>query len=581
MRTLNSLPITVLHSCFSFLLLLVGITLLFAKPVQAATMLSEGDVCLPAPEPTVSSALGDPFDQLDTTVWATDPETHFAPFVLCGDNVLKLVGTPESVWRSKLFYRRPMVSGQMATIEFKLDSLNAKANFAIENGSDGIANRFGIEADRGKIYAKIFTGTFLFPGTLLTPTKLNTWYELSLTLDDDTGFVMALRDTESGQTATYTHKMPTGMEWRFSHYVQQGNSYIDNFAQTGGPLAISTIADQRINEDTGTGVIPFRIGNFGPITTPVTVTVTNSNPGRLFPLDSVVLGGSGLNRTIVITPAADQSGSATFTVTLATDTETSQRAFKVFVGPVNDPPTISPIDYKNTRRVPGGEPIGPLLFVVGDIDNLVISLTVSVTTSNLAVLSPENIIILGSSPTHTMTLIPSAQTPGDVTVTVTVSDVNSSASTSFNLSTFARRFAPLVFGPAPAPPEPPCEIRPVDCFEPNNGFNSATPLTMPSSISATVYGQIDQRDYFAVDLLAGHQYTVSIAFSTGDLDLYLYADADRLEPVVKSDRSDTRYETLTYTPKQDGRFYILVFNYLPLPEPTPVLHEYRLQTEVQ
>lgn len=573
MLTLNSLLTIVLRSKVSYMLLFMAALFVIAQPVKAVTAVRQNDSCVRAPSRPEESILGDTFDMLDKTVWSTDPTSHFAPFVLCGDNVLKAVGIPEGAWRGKLFYNRAMVSGDTVTIDFKLDALNSKANFDVENGSDGTANRFGIEADQGKIYIKIFTGTFLFPGALITPTRLDTWYELTLAVDDIKGFSVKLRDTDSDVTATYTRKMPKGMKWNFAHYLIEGNAYLDNFAQSGQALAISGIPDQRIDEDAATGPIPFRIGNFGPITTAVTVTLQSPDSGPLFPSGSAVLGGSGLQRTIAITPAANQSGSATFTLTLSTDTDTTERAFNVYVNSVNDVPTISPISYTNAGRVPGGEPVGPLPFVIGDVDNSVISLTVNVTTSNLAVLPLENIRFAGSGPNRTITVIPSALTSGDVTVTLTVSDAIGSSNTSFHISSFSRRFTPIVYGPA-IPPS--CETQAVDCFEPNNGFNSATPITVPRSLSATLNGSVDQRDYFSVNLVAGHTYTVTMLFPIGDLDLYLYTDGEPFKPVAISDQTDTRFEQIVYTPQQDGRFFILAFNYLDPKVPQLGLLQYSL-----
>ena len=585
LKSFKSFIITFRRSSSTIVPLLVPLlvafvaSVLLAHPVQARTVVGQAAACVPAPDQPESSALIDSFDALDSTAWAIDPTTHFAPVEQCNNNVLQSIGTPEGVWRSKLFYKRPLRSGNAAMLAFKLDSLNTTANFAIENGSDGFANRFGIEANQGKIYVKVFTGTFFFPGTLITPTKIDTWYELTLAVDDVNGFSMKLRDAETDQTATYTRSMPAGLAWNFSHYLLTGTAYLDNYAQSGQPLAISSVADEYIYEDGNTGPIAFRIGNFGPISAPVTLTVQNTNNARLLPPGSVVLNGSGLQRTVIITPAANQSGSATISLTLTTDTETTQRVFKIFVSPVDDAPIISDIDYKNTNRVPGGEPIGPLPFIIGDIDTPIISLTVSAISSNQSVLPPANIRIDGSGPTRTITLVPSAQTSGDVTVTVVVSDATSSISTRFNLSSFSRRFTPIVFGPAIQPTPPPCNTQPVDCFEPNNGFSTATPITPPVSLTATLNGASDQRDYFEMNLVAGRTYTFTTRFDNGDLDFYLYADTDRVIPVEKSDQTNTRFEHIVYTPTQGGRYFLLSFNYLAQPEPVPVLRVYRLVIE--
>src|SRR5204863_9664342 len=70
------------------------------------------------------------------------------------------------------------------------------------------------------------------------------------------------------------------------------------------------------------------------------VSATSSNPA-LIPDVNILLGPGGSNRTIRLTPLANQSGIATITVS-ATDSSnfTGTRSFMVVVTPVNDAPTL-------------------------------------------------------------------------------------------------------------------------------------------------------------------------------------------------------------------------------------------------
>src|SRR6185295_9988115 len=54
------------------------------------------------------------------------------------------------------------------------------------------------------------------------------------------------------------------------------------------------------------------------------------NP-TLVPLGNLVLGGSGANRTVTVTPAAGQSGTATITVTVSDGTLSASNSFVVTV----------------------------------------------------------------------------------------------------------------------------------------------------------------------------------------------------------------------------------------------------------
>src|SRR6185503_6871667 len=75
---------------------------------------------------------------------------------------------------------------------------------------------------------------------------------------------------------------------------------------------ISDIVDQATEEDTATPVLPFTIGDVETTAAALTVTATSSNTA-LVPNANLVLAGSGANRTINATPAANQSGTTTIT----------------------------------------------------------------------------------------------------------------------------------------------------------------------------------------------------------------------------------------------------------------------------
>ncbi len=63
------------------------------------------------------------------------------------------------------------------------------------------------------------------------------------------------------------------------------------------------------------------------------VSATSSN-STLVPNANIVLGGTGTDRTIAITPAAGQSGTTTITVTVSDGISTSSDTFQLIVNPV-------------------------------------------------------------------------------------------------------------------------------------------------------------------------------------------------------------------------------------------------------
>jgi hypothetical protein len=78
---------------------------------------------------------------------------------------------------------------------------------------------------------------------------------------------------------------------------------------------ISNVSDLTVTIGASTGPITFTIGDVesgGALT----VTANSSNP-LLVPNGSIVLGGNSVTRTATITPAANQSGQVTITLTVS------------------------------------------------------------------------------------------------------------------------------------------------------------------------------------------------------------------------------------------------------------------------
>lgn len=109
------------------------------------------------------------------------------------------------------------------------------------------------------------------------------------------------------------------------------------------PPTLSAIGNRTIDEDALAGPIAFTVDDTETPAAQLNVAATSSstNP-NLLPSGSLVLGGAGGNRSITITPAANENGSATITVTVTdqagrTDTE----SFTLTVRAVNDAPTLA------------------------------------------------------------------------------------------------------------------------------------------------------------------------------------------------------------------------------------------------
>jgi hypothetical protein len=196
---------------------------------------------------------------------------------------------------------------------------------------------------------------------------------------------------------------------------------------TGTPPTPTAIPNQSIQEDTSSAPISFTISDAETSATDLSVSAQSSNP-VLVPNNNITFGGTGSNRTLVVTAAADQSGTATITVTVSDGSMTSSTDFVLSVNPVNDPPTISDIPdiavYRNTST-------DPIPFSIGDIDTPVENLIVSASSSDPLVVPDSNILLEGSGNNRTVTITPATDQVSAATITITVSDGLLTASDSF------------------------------------------------------------------------------------------------------------------------------------------------------
>ncbi|MEX0270185.1 DUF4347 domain-containing protein [Leptolyngbyaceae cyanobacterium UHCC 1019] len=94
---------------------------------------------------------------------------------------------------------------------------------------------------------------------------------------------------------------------------------------------VSTIADQTTGQNTATSPISFTISDVETAASSLTMTATSSNTA-LFPNGNIVFGGSGANRTLILTPANNQFGTATITVNVSDGNLVTPTTFTVTVG---------------------------------------------------------------------------------------------------------------------------------------------------------------------------------------------------------------------------------------------------------
>lgn len=209
--------------------------------------------------------------------------------------------------------------------------------------------------------------------------------------------------------------------------LKVGTSFSDVAGANTSPL-ISSIADQSIPASGSTGPLDFTVQDAESPATSLTVSASSDN-ATLLPDASTnfVFSGTSTNRTITVNPAFGQEGTANITVSVSDGVNTSSTIFTLRVGF----PVISAIPgqivYPNTSSA-------PISFTVGDAETPAASLTLSKASSYPGLVDPSGIVFGGSGANRTVTITPVANQTGVATITVTVSDGTSTASSSFQVT---------------------------------------------------------------------------------------------------------------------------------------------------
>lgn len=186
------------------------------------------------------------------------------------------------------------------------------------------------------------------------------------------------------------------------------------------PLVIAGLQDLSIDEDTNTGLIPFTLSDPDSAIPALTVTATSSNL-TLVPVKSVVLAGTGANRTIKVTPALNRSGSAVITVTAADKTQRITTSFTLTVNEVNDLPVLAKIGKPKALKEDG--PASIVAFsglTAGPFENQPI--TVTATSSNPSIIPHPTVIYTSPAAAGSISIVSAPNQFGSATITLTITD---------------------------------------------------------------------------------------------------------------------------------------------------------------
>jgi hypothetical protein len=225
----------------------------------------------------------------------------------------------------------------------------------------------------------------------------------------------------------YGFRQATGPGLLWVDDFKVGTSFSDVAGVNQAP-SVSSISAQTLPKGGNTGPLSFTVSDPETVANLLTVTATSDNL-TLVPNGSpnIVLAsdGGGTNRTITVTPAASQQGSANITINANDGANNSFTTFKVTVGA----PTIGAIPNQITTINTATPPVP---FNASDAEND--TLTFVKTSSNPTLVTTAGIAVTGSSPNWDVTVTPQSGQSGVTTITLGVADGHNTNYTSFKVT---------------------------------------------------------------------------------------------------------------------------------------------------
>ncbi|OGU73054.1 MAG: hypothetical protein A3H45_15770 [Ignavibacteria bacterium RIFCSPLOWO2_02_FULL_55_14] len=215
------------------------------------------------------------------------------------------------------------------------------------------------------------------------------------------------------------------------------------------PPTISDIANQVINEDSNTGTLALTVGDVETPAAALTVTGSSSNLA-LVPNANIVFGGSEANRTVTVTPAANQNGTATITVTVTDDNgATASDTFLLTVNAVNDAPSFVKGANQSVPEDSGPQSVVGWATAIspGPANESGQVVDFIVTNDNSALFSAQPAIAANGTLTYT----PTPNTNGMATVTVKLHD--NGGITNGGVDTSAAQTFTITVTPVADPPQ--------------------------------------------------------------------------------------------------------------------------------
>ena len=229
----------------------------------------------------------------------------------------------------------------------------------------------------------------------------------------------------------------------------------DSVSVTVDPInddpTLDAISDLAIDEDAALETINLAGISAGPSETQTLRVTATSNNTDLIPNPTVTYTSADTTGSLAFTPVADQSGTATVTITvedagldgdLATtsDNATFSRTFDVVVNPINDDPTLDPFDNITIDEDAAQQTVMLTGITAGGSESQ--PLRINATISNTSLIPDPTVTYASSDTTGSLSFTPLADAFGVTTITVTVEDggLDGDLATATDNLSFSRTF---------------------------------------------------------------------------------------------------------------------------------------------
>ena len=200
------------------------------------------------------------------------------------------------------------------------------------------------------------------------------------------------------------------------------------------PPTISSILDHTINQDNVVGPLNFTVDDAETPADQLIVTASSSQTS-LVPDTAIALGGTGVNRTVTVTPLPGAFGQAAITLMVSDGNDQSTTSFGLVVqevdSGVNTPPLISNIP---DQTIQVNSSLGPLVVTVDDIETSPDSLIITASSGNTNLVLDSAIVLGGNGTDRGVTITPISDQLGEAQITMTVYDGTDVASSFFTVT---------------------------------------------------------------------------------------------------------------------------------------------------